>query len=43
VYLSQRIKYDLGEKEIDGIIRYSELLSELGECEKISGVNIYTQ
>ncbi len=43
VYLSERIKYDLGEREIQGIIRYSELLSELGECEKISGVNIYTQ
>lgn len=43
VYLSERIKYDLGEKEIEGIIRYSELLSELGLCEKIPGVRIYNQ
>ena len=43
VYLSERIKYDLGEKETEGIIRYSELLSELGQSERISGVNIYTE
>lgn len=43
VYLRERIKYDLGEKEIEGIIRYSELLSELGLCEKIPGVSIYTR
>lgn len=42
-YLSGRIKYDLGEREIAGIIKYSELLSELGISEKISGIDIYTE
>ena len=41
-YVSQRIKYDLGEDRIRGIIRYSELLSELGICDKITGLNIYS-
>jgi predicted solute-binding protein len=40
-YLSDRIRYDFGENEVAGIVRYSELLSELGECDKITGVNIY--
>jgi chorismate dehydratase len=41
-YLTERIKYDLGEEEIKGIIKYSELLSELNEAEKISELNIYS-
>lgn len=41
-YLSDRIRYDFGETEVEGIVRYSELLSELGECNKITGVNIYS-
>ncbi len=42
-YLSERIKYGLGEEEIKGIIRYSELLSELGQAEKISKLDIYSE
>lgn len=42
-YLKERIRYDLGESETQGIIRYSELLSELGESEKISRIEIYSQ
>ncbi len=42
-YLTDRIKYDLGTEEIKGIIKYSELLSELNEAEKISDLNIYSE
>ena len=42
-YLKDRIKYDLGEQEIKGIIKYSELLSELDQAEKISGLDIYSE
>ena len=42
-YLTDRIKYDLGEQEIKGIIKYSELLSELNEAEKISDITIYSE
>ena len=42
-YLTDRIKYDLGEEEIKGIIKYSELLSELNEAEKISDLNLYSE
>ena len=42
-YLTDRIKYDLGKEEIKGIIKYSELLSELNEAEKISELNIYSE
>ncbi len=41
-YLTDRIKYDLGEQEIKGIIKYSELLEELGEAQKIDNINLYT-
>ncbi len=41
-YVSQRIKYDLGEAGVKGIIKYSELLSELGLCDKITDLNIYS-
>jgi len=40
-YLSDRIKYKLGDEEIKGIIKYSELLSELDQAEKISSLNLY--
>ncbi len=43
IYLKDRIKYDLGEKEIKGIIKYSELLSELDRAEKISALDIYSE
>lgn len=42
-YLRDRIKYGLGEEEIKGIIRYSELLSELGQSESISKLDIYSE
>ena len=42
-YLTNRIRYDLGEEEIKGIIRYSELLSELNEAEKITELDIYSE
>ncbi len=41
-YLTERIKYDLGEKEIKGIIKYSQLLEELGEAQKVDHINLYT-
>ena len=40
-YISQRIKYDLGEDGTRGIIKYSQLLSELGICDKITDLRIY--
>ena len=42
-YLTDRIKYDLGEEEVKGIVKYSELLSELNETQKISELNIYPE
>lgn len=41
-YLKHRIKYDLTEKDIQGLIKYSEYLSELGYCKKINGLNFYS-
>lgn len=41
-YVSHRIKYDLGDAEVKGIIKYSEILSELGICDKITDLNIYS-
>ncbi len=40
-YLTERIKYGLGEKEIEAIGKYSEYLSRLGEAEKISRIRLY--
>jgi len=40
-YLTERIKYGLGDEEIKGMIRYSELLSELDQAEKISSLKLY--
>jgi chorismate dehydratase len=42
-YLTERIKYDLGEKEIKGISAYSKFLAELGEIEKIPSLQIYSE
>ena len=42
-YLTERIQYDLGPREQEGIVKYSELLSELGISKKISGVDIYAE
>lgn len=41
-YISKSIKYDLGPHEVEGIIKYSGLLSELGICDKITGLNMYS-
>ncbi|KAB2832125.1 MAG: hypothetical protein F9K51_05645 [Candidatus Dadabacteria bacterium] len=42
-YLTERIQYDLGPREQEGIVKYSEFLSELGLSKKISGVDIYAE
>jgi len=42
-YLSDRIKYDLGEAEIKGIIKYSQLLAELDQAEEITKLAIYSE
>ena len=42
-YLTERIRYGLGEKEMEGIIKFSEYLSGFGETEKISRIEIYSQ
>ncbi len=42
-YLTDRIRFDLGEEEIKGLVKYSELLEELGEADKISDLNFYTK
>lgn len=42
-YLTDRIRYDLGDEEIKGMIKYSELLEELGEADKISDLSLYTK
>lgn len=41
-YLKNRINYDLDKSCIEGLIRYSEYLSELGYCNKIDNLNFYT-
>ncbi len=40
-YLTERIKYDLGEKEMNGILTYARFLTELGEIEEIRGLRVY--
>lgn len=42
-YLTDRIRYDLGKQEIRGLVKYSELLEELGEADKIIDLNFYTK
>lgn len=41
-YLEERIKYDLDGPQIDGLIKYRDLLFELGEIEKKNEINFYT-
>ncbi len=40
-YLNDRIRYDLGEKEKQGMITYSKYLEQLGTCESIDQVKTY--
>jgi len=42
-YLTKRIRYDLGEKEIKGISTYGEFLAKLGEIERIPNLQIYSE
>jgi len=42
-YLTERIGYDLGEKEIKGIVAYSKFLSQLEEARAISDLQIYSE
>jgi chorismate dehydratase len=42
-YLTQRIRYGLGEKEIKGILTYGEFLTKLGEIERIPNLEIYSE
>lgn len=41
LYLSERIKFDLDEKKIDGLKEYQKLLFELNEIEKINEIEFY--
>ena len=40
-YLEERIKYDLDDSKIDGLIKYRDLLFELGEIERKNGIDFY--
>ena len=40
-YLEERIKYDLDDSKIDGLIKYRDLLFELGEIEKKNEIDFY--
>jgi chorismate dehydratase len=42
-YLTERIKYDLGEKEINGILTYGEFLTKLKEIGKIPSLQVYSE
>jgi chorismate dehydratase len=42
-YLTESIRYDLGEEETRGVVKYSEYLSKLGESEKISRLALYSE
>lgn len=42
-YITERIKYDLGEKEIKGILKYAEFLVELGEIRGIPDLKICSE
>lgn len=41
-YLSDRIKFDLGDDEIKGIFKYSALLSQIGQAQEITKLDIYS-
>lgn len=40
-YLGSRIRYGLGGREIEGLLRYRELLANLGEMEAGGGIEFY--
>ena len=42
-YLTERIRYDLGEREIRGIMAYGKLLGQLEEIKEIKDLQIYSQ
>lgn len=42
-YLTERIRYDLGEREIKGIVAYSGFLSQIEEARAISDLQIYSE
>jgi chorismate dehydratase len=42
-YLTERIRYDLGETEIKGIVAYSQFLSGLDEVKEIKELQIYSE
>lgn len=42
-YITERIRYDLGEREIDGILAYNKFLLELNEVREISNLQIYSE
>ena len=42
-YLTDRIRYDLGDEEINGLVKYSEMLEDIGEADRITDLNFYTK
>ncbi len=42
-YLTERIKYDLGEKEVKAILTHADFLTRLGELKKVPEVRIYSE
>jgi len=42
-YLTERIRYDLGDKEMNGILNYAKLLSELDDDRRIPDLHIYSE
>ncbi|HSE84109.1 MAG TPA: menaquinone biosynthesis protein [Thermodesulfobacteriota bacterium] len=42
-YLTERIRYDLGEREIDGILAYSKFLLALNEVREVPNLQIYSE
>ena len=42
-YLTERIRYDLGEREIEGFMAYAKFLSGLEEIEEVSDLKIYSE
>ncbi|MCI0455288.1 MAG: menaquinone biosynthesis protein [Candidatus Dadabacteria bacterium] len=42
-YLTERIRYDLGEKEISGILNYAKFLAEFEENGRIPELQIYSE
>jgi chorismate dehydratase len=42
-YMTERIRYDLGEREIQGILTYAKFLAELEETREIHDLQIYSE